>query len=169
MSCLIWPNKVILRSVCCASALLGLTVLLGCSRQRGVAQGVRGAGEVGRELWGLEPSLLPRHPRPARDGSHMQRGRDTHAPLPPLSPELSFFISFFVGLSDFGGFLNALLVLYFQHYWHVIRTRVLPLGALAQACTCWLQKCLSKGKTIRLCDLGGFGCRGRRTNPDPRG
>ena len=90
--------------------------------------------------------LRPAAPLTLQGGSPLQT--NTCTLVHPLSPELSFFISFFVGLSDFGGFLNALLVLSFQHYWHVIATCVLPLGTLAQACTCWLQKCLSKGKMI---------------------
>lgn len=69
------------------------------------------------------PPCCPAPLRPA--GLPVQT--DTDVLAHPLSPELSFSISFLVGLSDVGGFLNAVLVLYFQHYWRVITTCDLPL------------------------------------------
>lgn len=75
----------------------------------------------------------------------------------PLSPELSFSISFFVGLSDFKGFLNAVLVVYFQHYWRVIMACALPLQMLAKPGMCRLQNCLLKGRIMCFSDPPGSG------------
>lgn len=58
----------------------------------------------------LQPGGCPTPLRPP--GLPVQT--DTHALARPLSPELSLSVSFFVGLSDFWGFLNAVLVLLFS-------------------------------------------------------
>lgn len=90
------------------------------------------------------PSMLPHSTEASRAAC-----ADRHTCADTSTETRAFiFCLIFVGLSDFGGFLNAVLVLYFQNYCLVIVTCDLPLQTLAQAGICGLQNCLLKGRIM---------------------